>query len=78
MHGSVRWTNVRYTENLMKKHASFYSGSLGQDFSDPNDYFNVANHEVDQQEELEYEVGTPTNQNNPLHMITNNQQIKCR
>lgn len=36
---------------------SFYSGSLGQEYSDPNDYFNVANHEVDQQEELEYEVG---------------------
>uniref|UniRef100_A0A8C2L4G5 PDZ domain containing 4 n=1 Tax=Cyprinus carpio TaxID=7962 RepID=A0A8C2L4G5_CYPCA len=30
-------------------------GSLGQEYSDPNDYFNVANHEVDQQEELEYE-----------------------
>ncbi|XP_026108757.1 PDZ domain-containing protein 4-like [Carassius auratus] len=30
-------------------------GSLGQEHSDPNDYFNVANHEVDQREELEYE-----------------------
>ncbi|KAL1269970.1 hypothetical protein QQF64_032259 [Cirrhinus molitorella] len=30
-------------------------GTLGQEYSDPNDYFNVANHEVDQQEELEYE-----------------------
>uniref|UniRef100_A0A673MLJ0 PDZ domain-containing protein 4-like n=1 Tax=Sinocyclocheilus rhinocerous TaxID=307959 RepID=A0A673MLJ0_9TELE len=34
-----------------------YLGSLGQEYSDTNysDYFNVANHEVDQQEELEYE-----------------------
>ncbi|XP_051949627.1 PDZ domain-containing protein 4 [Xyrauchen texanus] len=29
--------------------------SLGQEYSDPNNYFSVANHEVDQQEELEYE-----------------------
>ncbi len=51
---SMRWINV---ENLLKNHMSFHSGSLGQEYNDPNDYFNAANHEVDQQEELEYEVG---------------------
>nr|XP_021327735.1 PDZ domain-containing protein 4 isoform X2 [Danio rerio] len=30
-------------------------GSLGQEYSDTNDYFSVTNHEADQQEELEYE-----------------------
>ncbi|XP_051964568.1 PDZ domain-containing protein 4-like [Xyrauchen texanus] len=29
--------------------------SLGQEYGDPNDYFSATNHEVDQQEELEYE-----------------------
>lgn len=32
------------------------SCSLGQEYNDTNDYFNVATHEVEQREELEYEV----------------------
>jgi len=35
----------------------------------------VANHEVDQQEELEYEVRTPNNQNKSFTIITNNQPL---
>lgn len=35
---------------------SFLSCSLGQEYNDTNDYFNVASHEVEQREELEYEV----------------------
>lgn len=34
---------------------SLYS-TLEHDSADPNDYLDVANHEVDRQEELEYEV----------------------
>lgn len=27
------------------------------EYNDPNDYFDVSNHEVDRQDDLEYEVG---------------------
>lgn len=54
---------VTCAENLIKNCVAFHSGSLGQEYSDTNDYFSVTNHEADQQEELEYEVGAPTNHN---------------
>lgn len=29
------------------------------EYNDPDDYFDVSNHEVDRQDDLEYEVRTP-------------------
>uniref|UniRef100_A0A671LCP6 PDZ domain-containing protein 4-like n=1 Tax=Sinocyclocheilus anshuiensis TaxID=1608454 RepID=A0A671LCP6_9TELE len=54
-YGYITYNVTIATIKKFRKHMSFHSGSLGQEYSDPNDYFNVANHEVDQQEELEYE-----------------------
>ena len=36
---------------------SLHSCTYDHEYNDPNDYFDIAHHEVDRQEELEYEVG---------------------